>query len=97
MRKQPAAARAALETLSGLGLATLAFFAVSPFLAAGILIALLYLTPGRVRMFGDTPVIGPADVDPRALRQYREDHPGATIGDAIAAMRGRTEDGRESE
>jgi hypothetical protein len=82
MRWLPAAA-----SLGGLGLAVLAFFLLGPLFAGMIILAALYLAPGRARIVGDAPILGPVDVDVKTVHRYREEHPGATISDAIAATR----------
>ncbi len=83
----PRCALVAAASLGGLGLAILAFFLLGPLTAGMILLATLYLAPGRTRIVGDTPILGPVDVDVRTVRRYREEHPGATISDAIANTR----------
>lgn len=83
----PGTALVAAASLGGLGLAVLAFFLQGPFIAGMIPRATLYLAAGRTRVVGDTPILGPIDVDVKVVRRYREEHPGATISDAIAATR----------
>jgi hypothetical protein len=71
----------------GVGLAVVAFLLLGPLFAGVIILAALYLAPGRARIVGDAPILGPVDVDVKMVRRYRDEHPGATISDGIAATR----------
>lgn len=84
----PGPALVAATSLGGLGLAIMAFYLMGPLTAGMIILATLYLAPGRTRIVGDTPILGPIDADVKTVRRYREEHPGATISDAIANTRG---------
>lgn len=87
-RAAPGTALVAAATLGGLALALLAFLLEGPLTAPMVILATLYLAPGRTLIVGDTPILGPVDVDVKTVRRYREEHPGATISDAIANTRG---------
>ncbi|GAA1494370.1 hypothetical protein [Curtobacterium herbarum] len=71
-----------------LGLATAGLLLAldEPLPAAVAALAALWLADRRP-VIGDTPVPpeAAAGVDVRAVRQYREEHPGATITEAVAA------------
>lgn len=78
-----------LVLLLGLGAVAVA----GPSLAVVALLTAIALER-RKPVVGDTLIDGPvADLDPAAVRRYREAHPAATITDAIAAL---TEHGRTS-
>lgn len=74
-----------LSTCGVLGFGGLAFVVAGPLVAGVIILAALYLGAGRQKVLGDTPILKPVDMSPHVLRRYREEHPGATITDAIAA------------
>jgi len=77
----------ALVSLGGV-VAAFAAFALFGALPAGMLsLATLWFAasgPGAVGT--SAPASDATAIDPRAVRRYREDHPGATISEAVAAV-----------
>lgn len=76
-----------IVTLGGLAASALAFGLFGPGIAGILLLGTISYAAFRSPTIGDTPVIGPAaDISPGDVRRYREEHPGATISDAVAAI-----------
>jgi hypothetical protein len=77
----------AICMLGGLAASALAFGLFGPTIAGLVLLATLWCGAFGTPVIGDTPVLGRAtSVDPGDVRRYREEHPGATISDAVAAV-----------
>jgi hypothetical protein len=76
----------AIATLGGLAASALAL-ELFGWTVAGVVLLATACAAFRSPVIGDTPVLDPAtSIDPAAVRRYREDHPGATISDAVAAV-----------
>lgn len=73
--------------LGGLAASALALGLFGWTIAGVVLLISISCTAFRAPIIGDTPVLDVAtSIDPREVRRYREDNPGATISDAVAAV-----------
>jgi hypothetical protein len=74
-------------TLGGLTAAMIAYASSGPTIVVVLLLATSCVSAFSRPVIGNTPMARPAaSVDPAAVRRYREEHPGATISDAVAAV-----------
>ncbi|KQO61183.1 hypothetical protein [Curtobacterium sp. Leaf261] len=76
----------ALTVVGGLGAVVVAWVTMGMTVAGMILLATLVFAASARPVVGNTPISAGTTIDPRAVRRYREQHPGATITDAIAAL-----------
>jgi hypothetical protein len=77
----------AVVTLGGATAALIAYASSAPTIAVVLLIATFCVSASSRPVIGNTPVTEPVpSVDPAAVRRWREEHPGATISDAVAAV-----------
>ena len=77
----------AVLTLAGLTAAMIAYASAEPTIAGILLLATVCVGASSMPVIGNTPVKEPTShVDPAAVRRYREEHPGSTISDAVAAI-----------
>jgi len=77
----------AVLTLGSLAAAVIAYASSWPTIAVVLLLATCCVSAFSRPVIGDTPVAGSArSVDPAAVRRYRQEHPGSTISDAVAAI-----------
>jgi hypothetical protein len=77
----------AVVTLGGATAALIAYASSAPTIAVVLLLATLLVSAFSRPVIGDTPVTGPtSSVDPAAVRRYREERPGSTIREAVAAV-----------
>ena len=77
----------AVLTLAGLTAAMIAYAWAGPTIAGILLFATVCVGAFSRPVIGSTPVSEPTSpVDPTAVRRYREEHPGSTISEAVAAI-----------
>jgi hypothetical protein len=77
----------AVLTLAGLTAAMIAYASAGPTIAGILLLATVCVGAFSRPVIGSTPVSEPTSpVDPAAVRRYREEHPGSTISEAVAAI-----------
>jgi hypothetical protein len=77
----------AVLTLGGLTAAMIAYASSGPTIVVALLLATSCVSAFSRPVIGSTPVTEPApSVDPAAVRHHRQEHPGATISDAVAAI-----------
>ncbi|WIB59663.1 hypothetical protein DEJ13_14625 [Curtobacterium sp. MCLR17_007] len=76
----------ALITLGGLTASILAYALFGPILAGILALATLCFAAFRTSIIGSTTILATKPIDPKAVRQYREDHPGATISAAASIV-----------
>ncbi|MFZ7088901.1 hypothetical protein [Curtobacterium sp. RRHDQ10] len=76
----------ALTVLGGLASVVIAWVAIDAPIAGMVLLATLVFAASARPVVGNTPISAGTTIDPRAVRRYREQHPGATITEAIAAL-----------
>lgn len=77
----------AVVTLGGATAALIAYTSSAPTIAVVLLLATLLVSALSRPVIGDAPVTEPTSpVDPAAVRRYRDEHPGSTISEAVAAV-----------
>lgn len=77
----------AVVTLGGVTAALIAYTSSAPTIAVVLLLATLLVSALSRPVIGNTPVTEPMpSVDPAAVRRWREEHPGSTISEAVAAV-----------
>lgn len=77
----------AVVTLGGVTAALIAYTSSAPTIAVVLLLATLLVSALSRPVIGNTPVTEPTSpVDPAAVRRYRQEHPGSTISEAVAAV-----------
>lgn len=77
----------AVLTLGGLTAATIAYASSWPTIAVVLLLATSCVGAFSRPVIGSTPVAVPTrSVDPAVIRHYRQEHPGSTISEALAAV-----------
>ena len=79
--------RPAVLTLGGLTAATIAYASSWPTITVVLLLATSCVSAFSRPVIGSTPIAGSArSVDPALIRHHRQEHPGSTISEAIAAV-----------
>jgi hypothetical protein len=79
---------AAFVPIAGLAAAGLAYALFGMLYAGIVLLATISWAAFGKSFVGSTPVPAGSEIDPAAVRRYREEHPGTTITDAINAVVG---------